>query len=243
MKRMFWALAGWGLLLSATGQSKATFFVYTTRAAFDAANPGLPVEDFEKARVAATSSAFIFSLLSSTTSNSVFSPGDILPGLTVSTLSGFGLLVLGTGDVTGTTKAVGSFHGDDNLTLTFPLGVSAVGTDFFAAIVPNLPGPAEGDTFLITVSGAGGFLGLATAFELAGHTTFIGVSDNTELITGLKVEKLDPRTNTFVDNVAFGSPSVASAVPEPASITLLGIGLTGLAGCFLRRRKKVLAIA
>jgi streptogramin lyase len=42
---------------------------------------------------------------------------------------------------------------------------------------------------------------------------------------------------------SFAPPGPQAAVPEPASLALLSIGLTGMAGYVLRRRNKLLAIA
>jgi hypothetical protein len=60
--------------------------VYTSRAAFDAACPGLPAESFEDGNVAPGDFEYIEAPLSATTNNPpAFFAGDVLPGLTVTT--------------------------------------------------------------------------------------------------------------------------------------------------------------
>src|SRR5215472_15099101 len=128
MKRLLLSLAAVALLAAGAGQAEAGLIFYTARASFDAASPGLPVETFEAARVSG-SHALVNSPIDSTTNDGVFQPGDILPGLLVGNTPGSstnGLVVTGTGAVTGTTKAVGTSLYADALSLSFTPGVSAV---------------------------------------------------------------------------------------------------------------------
>jgi hypothetical protein len=64
---------------------------------FDAAAPGLPVEDFEDANVAAGGVVTFSDPLDSTSSNAVFAPGDVLLGsapvvMTAGSSSFFGVI-------------------------------------------------------------------------------------------------------------------------------------------------------
>src|SRR5262249_52207360 len=142
MRRAAFLAATLTFLLGAPGRVQASLIFYSTRATFDAANPGLPVETFSAARVNPGAFATVGAPISSTTNDGVFLPGDILPGLSVGSGSG-ALIVLGDGTVTGTTKSVGATTFGANAVLSFAPGAFAVGTDVFAASGPGQPTLAE----------------------------------------------------------------------------------------------------
>ena len=210
---------------------------YTSRTAFNAANPGLPVEDFEEARLATGTAVRIASPLNSSTSNSVFSPGDILPGLGVASLlvSGSSALVaVGPGVLTGTSKMIGDvrqFPQDDALLLLFNPGVASVGAALFLA---KSPGNSVARTVFITAFGplVNGDLPLtglgSTSVDLAAVSGgFFGVrsSDPIFAITiGSNVDSNLSGFSEFVDNIAFGNPVASenfSVVPEPTTAGML----------------------
>src|SRR5689334_14012098 len=94
------------MLLVAPRSAAAQVTTFTTRASFNAANPGLPLEDFEEATLAPSTFGNITGPLNTTSNNIAFVPGDILPGLSLVDNPGpdsNGLVVLGTGTVIGTT--------------------------------------------------------------------------------------------------------------------------------------------
>src|SRR5262249_57977614 len=127
------------LLLLAT-PAGATLTIYADRASFNAANPGLPVETFESAH---TGTQAFTGPLSNTTSNASFQPGDILPGITFSTLGG-PLLVAGPGLGANPTTALGNltspiFPDADSLLISPGPGVTAIAFDYFCFVPTNGP--------------------------------------------------------------------------------------------------------
>lgn len=206
--------------------ARAAVVIYGNSAAFNGAAPGLPVEGFQNANTALTSP--FNGPLNSATSNAVFSPGDILPGINItdSTPGSVDLFLAGVGQSSNPSLAVGSnFPGSDALILQFSPGVNAVAFDLFQ----NFGGGAQSgvnqvyvvslfDTSNVLIgafnvnvgSGTGGFFG--------------GISDTT--IGSISI--LGPGgAFEVIDNVHFG----LAAVPEPASLlawTLLsGVALAG----------------
>jgi hypothetical protein len=90
------------------GVSQAAVTTYATRTAFDLANPGLPIEDFEEAadELAEITDPFYHKyvmgtgeVLDATTDNDVFYPGDINLGIQIHSSHGESqrLAVLGVG--------------------------------------------------------------------------------------------------------------------------------------------------
>ncbi|MFO0841065.1 MAG: PEP-CTERM sorting domain-containing protein [Gemmataceae bacterium] len=228
-------LAALTMLFAGLGQSKAGITTYGTRAAFDVAAPGVPVEGFQNADTSSTG-AFTGPLNSSSNIPGFFSPGDILPGITLSTQSN-NMFTAGPGQSSNPTLAVGSnFPGSDSLELVFGPGVTALAFDLFQ----NFGGGSQSgsnQTYQVSLYDTSDVLiGTYNATVPSGSAGFFGATSDSALIGRASI--LGPN-NAFevVDNIAFGQAN-AEAVPEPASIAMLLVGTMGVAGYGWRRRKQ-----
>jgi hypothetical protein len=142
------------------------------------------------------------------------------------------LVVIGDGVITGATAAVGPTALTDVLTLLFDPGVHAVGFDFFFARTPGIPAP--GVTGVITVFDAANNQ-LFRSESLYSQIGFFGVSSDVPIarltVDGVRITPTGSFTQVeFVDNIRM-------PVPEPASLTLLGLGLAGISGRRWQQRK------
>ncbi len=178
---------------------------FGSRLAFGNAYPGLAVEDFEEG----TPDTNFGSPLDSTTNNAIFSPGDILPGVSFSADPGSSLDLrlrqLATTIVFSTPSAA------QRLLIDFPGGAQAVGMDVYQF-------NAAGDVILETF-GQSGLLG-TTRVETDQAGAFFGVESLGEPITRIRIDDTDILPG--IDDVAFA--------PEPASLSLGLASLAALAG-------------
>ena len=211
---------------------------YTTRASFNTAEPGLPVETFQaanfpKGQLWGTQA----SPLNASTNYGFFSTGSILPGLTISNLNPLntpGLVVYNDGAIqVGGTKSVGTNWYGDTLVLNFAPGVSAVGTDVFAfSAYP--PAQTLAGNFTVNVYNGTTLLGTTNVdVPAAGDFGFVGVSSTTP-ITSMTLLYIDDEVTTLVDNVAFGS-QVDPAPEPPTMVSALTAALVGVRFAVSRR--------
>lgn len=211
--RLTSVILGLGVLVgisvsSSLAAPSLTFF--SGRSAFETANSGLSVEDFEEGRIAGAQGDAISGSLSSSSQNSVFSAGEILQGVSFSSSpSGAGLFLAKPGYGNLPSKALSVFDVDDSMQISFAQGAGAVGLDLFAL---NVASPFE-----LNIYGAAGLLGSVNVNARGdGLPVFFGVS-STAPITRLSIDSLGGPLE-FVDNVAF------SPVPEPGVASFLAMG-------------------
>ncbi len=204
---------------------------YSSRAGFDAAEPALPVEDFQPI----TDPGLVSAPLSSSKNNIDFPAGNILPGITFTT-SGADLYVFD--------GALSTFMFEQTLALKFAPGVTAVGLDWFGST--GSPGGGKAGNFTARMFDGATLLGSHRVSEPANTTGFFGVSSTTD-ITKIDITfqatcstpGCDPGdANPFIDNIAFGAlgaPAAPVSVPEPSSLLLflcatIGFGLVKATG-------------
>jgi hypothetical protein len=211
----------------------ATFMTYASRTAFNAAEPGLPVQTFSSVNLISSPITTHASPIDATTNDAVLSAGTILPGLTITTLSpGSAANALAfTGYGSNGSKSVGTTWYGDSLVFDFAPGVHAFAADVFAINPPvgPLAGSFEADAFNGSTE-----IGIVTFAEAAGSFGFVGFSSTTA-ITSVQLLYTTTDDMTMATNIAFGP----SPVPEPASLALAAVGaIVGLGMTRARRRRR-----
>ncbi|MBX9579114.1 MAG: PEP-CTERM sorting domain-containing protein [Gemmataceae bacterium] len=222
-----------GLLLGTAARSQAALVFYADRASFNAANPGLPVEDFSEGVIGPDGVIGFDGPVSSTIPQGPFPLGLAVPGLTVDSQPPRGLfgsgLALTSPSFGGTANGNMIFANffDDTLDLFFDPGVTAVAADLGSLfsdsnITVSVYGPGDvllGSTVAAANNAGTGFFGVLSTM---GDIARINLSSDTGQAEG-------------VTNIAFGAGG--AAVPEPASLASLAVaGLVGAGYRRLRRR-------
>jgi hypothetical protein len=148
---------------------------WTDRGLFDAAFPGLPIEDWSGTSVPSGGTEACLPPLNSSTNDACFTAGSVLSGieLDVNVVGGNGgYLVLGTNTAGNVNVLVGPASAEDDLVLSFDPAVRAVGLD---VVNVNAPGQA----YTVDIIGSAGSLGTATVTD-GGEGSFWGVDSTDE---------------------------------------------------------------
>ncbi len=226
------------ILFAGAGQARAGLIVYTSQSAFEAVVTGLTRQDFSAAQVADGSQAFITGPLTSATNNGVFSPGDIVPDLAISSTGssslGNMLYIPGVGTVGNNVRGVYTNGSNATLSLTFSPQVNGVGLTLLS--FTNNTGPRSFGVLVL-----GSFSTTPQSFSTgplptSGSGIFLGFVGT----AGEKVQQISFQpsigANVGVTSVEFQGQ--VTAVPAPAGLVLAltGIGPLGLVRWVRRRR-------
>jgi len=221
-RRLVGCVLGALVTILAVGSEVQAAAIFTTNsAAFLAANPGLTLEDFEAASLASGTAGVFAGPLNSATNNSVFQPGDIVAGFSLTTTSGDIYADRDFAGNSGATVSSNFFNADLNIGFT-PL-VTAIGIDLKQWNGSN--GTWTVEAFDVANVSLGSFV--------TGNT-FLGITSDVA-IGRLFINK--PDQGAVIDNLRFGA--AGTPVPEPSTLTLLGLGIAAGARKLRNRGKRV----
>ncbi len=202
-------------LFTGTAPVHAGFTYFSDRGAFDAANPGTVLEDFEDA----TSNTVVSGPQDQFSDNAAFQPGDIIPNLRITAVGTFPDEFFVNINSYGPTTVMTTNYGDDFARLDFyEAPITAFGVDLSSF-------GSSGD-YTIRIYGTSGLFDT----QVVSPSAFFGFT-STEGVT--RVELQAPLYETF-DNIAIGG----QAVPEPSSVVMLGLGGLGMLGYARARRTR-----
>ena len=154
--------------------------------------------------------------------DSVFDPGDIADGISFASSLGNLAVVEESFSPNATGNAIGPNGFASDLSISFLPTVNAVGFDIFQVF-----GAAEG--IVVSLFDVNDFLIGATEVPADIFGAFFGVIDDTSQIGRITLTANNADLGAeVIDNVAFGQSS-PTAVPEPGSLMLFGLGLAGFA--------------
>lgn len=208
----------------------ADLMTFSSRLAFDATAPGLPVETFEAGLTVACPGP-----VSSSAANACFPPGGLLPGVVYSASGAANtqLIVLpAIGALGNSSKVFGPQTSSATFDITFTAGESAVGFDAF-------PGPVAGNITISLFSPSNDLLGTSTILGNVG-ANFFGVVSTTDLIGRVNIASVIGGPGTggeLIDNLAFAT---TAPVPEPSSLLQSAGGLAIIVGlrCLTKLRRR-----
>ena len=175
--------------------------LFATRTAFNAAVPGLPVEDFEEGQVAPNSVVTTAGpIMNGVVNNAFGNPNDILPGIIIqSTDEGHPaeeIALLGAGLIGNASKVLGANWFLDNTEILFPDGVGAVGMDVLLDTAGSLG---------IDVYGLGGQILYSGSLNSSPQGAFFGMTSADPIARIVLLSS----GGDLVDNIAFGAVSGA----------------------------------
>jgi hypothetical protein len=201
---------------------RAAIIQYANRAAWNAAFPASPLEDFEEARVANNATGLMSGPLDSTTNNTIFHTNEIINGLRLNvpnTVSNpQNLFVSGAGFANYVSHAI-SFN--DGATPAPQITIDLYNGNN-PAIALDVTSNPNGNSITIAAFSGVTPLGTFVVANAQGSGTFFGISSNTQPITQLRL----------TDGSFYGVDNVAIAVPEPAAgalaaLLLAAVGIPG----------------
>lgn len=216
--------------------------VFTDRAAFDAAFPGLAVETFNGGTAPAGNFAVCDAPLSSVPGSAAcgFDPGELISGVSYQDNPGpdaAALILLGVGTSLNASQALVSNTFSDAFDLVFSPPVSQAGMDLIST---SAPGVGDPDTVLVTLFDASdAVIDTVPAANASGPGVFFGVSSPVP-IARIRLLSNNSRAEG-VDNVAFAqvAAGVQRSVPSLGlgGLTALVLGFLALAGFAWTRRQ------
>ncbi|NIM49029.1 MAG: hypothetical protein GTO22_07190 [Gemmatimonadales bacterium] len=186
----------------ALSSSSTVLTFFTDRTAFQAAVPGLPVEDWEGSNVPANSVQSCAGPFNSATNNACYSTGAILDGISAEAIGAGEMVVLTTGFLGVSSTVVGPNFFADDTDIKFPNNnVSAVGMDLLDPF-----GPATLD---VEIFGPGDVsLGTTSVTTGTSSGVFWGVASDS-VITSIRFDQTAGGGGELFDDVAFGGTAGA----------------------------------